>query len=75
MKEKRYKLEILWENGGLTETAITETELELLEKYGGEFIVMKYYLKGQEDVKPVSFQVWNKEDEPLFPVEQEAVPA
>ena len=76
VKGKRYKLEILWNNEVLTESGITETEKELLEQYGREFILMKYSLEGNPDVKPVSFQVWNKNDEPLFPVEsKEAVPA
>ena len=76
MKKKRYKLEILWSTGALTETTITETEKELIERYGSEFIVMKYYLEDAEDAKPVSFQVWDNNDEPLFPVgSTEAVPA
>ena len=69
MKRRRYKLEILWENGVLTEISITETEKEFLEEYGTEYIILKYSLKDAEDVKPKSFQVWDKEDNPLFPIE------
>ena len=73
---KPYKLEILWSNGVLTETKISETEKELLEKHGGEYILMRYYLEGNPNAKPVSFQVWDDEDNPLFPVsEPEEVPA
>ncbi len=74
---RRYKLEILWDNGVLTETRITETEKELIERYGSEFIVMKYCLESEENAKPVSFQVWDENDEPLFPVTGKAqeVPA
>ena len=76
MKRKRYKLEILWVNGALTEFSITETEKELLEEYGTEFLILKYYLESAEDVKPHSFQVWDKEDNPIFSVgSMEAVPA
>ena len=66
---RRYKLEILWDNGVLTETRITETEKELIVRYGSEFIVMKYCLEGVKDAKPVSFQVWDENDEPLFPID------
>ena len=67
-KRKPYKLEILWEDGVLTETDITETERELIEQFGGEFILLKYWREDNEEIRPVSFQVWDKKDEPLFPV-------
>ncbi len=75
MKKKRYKLEILWDNGVLIETSITETEKELIEQYGRLFIVAKYELEGVRNARPVSFQVWNQHDKPLFPIEPEKVPA
>ncbi len=74
MKKRPYKLEILWDNGVLTETSITETEKELIEQYGRLFILAKYELEGDPETKPVSFQVWDKEDTPLFPIALEAVP-
>lgn len=75
MKKRRYKLEILWNTGDLTETRITETEKELIEQHGALFILAKYELEGSPEARPVSFQVWDENDEPLFPVRTEAVPA
>ncbi len=76
MKGKRYKLGILWDVGILTEITISEAEEEMIERHGSEYILLKYYLKGNEEAKPESFQVWDENDEPLFPVEsKEAVPA
>ncbi len=77
MKRRPYKLEILWDNGVLTETSITETEKELIGQYGELFIVAKYELEGKPNARPVSFQVWDKEDTPLFPIkgETQGVPA
>ncbi len=69
--KRPYKLEILWSNGVLTETYISEAEKEMLEKYGGEYILMRYELEGEPDARPVSFQVWDEEDNPLFSVERE----
>ncbi len=59
----------------LTETKISERQKELIEKYGELFIVAKYELEGEPEARPVSFQVWDKYDNPLFPVEEEKVPA
>ncbi len=67
--KKPYKLEILWSNGVLTEVSITETERELIEQYGSEFIILKYSLEGADDVVPESFQVWDEKDRPLFPID------
>ena len=75
MKEKRYKLEILWDIGILVEIAISEAEKEMIERHGSEYVLLRYYLEGAEDAKPVSFQVWDENDEPLFSVGEEAVPA
>ena len=77
MKRKgiMYNLEILWSNGALTETPITEAEKELIEQYKDLFIVAKYELEGEPKARPVSFQVWDKYDNPLIPVEPEGVPA
>ncbi len=72
--KRRYKLEILWDNGVLTEVSIKESEKELIEKYGSEFIIMKYELVGHPEAKPISYQIWDDEDNPLIPV-REAVPA
>ena len=74
--KRRYTLEILWSNGALTETKISERQKELIEKYGELFIVAKYELEGEPEARPVSFQVWDEEDNPLFPIDsKEAVPA
>ncbi len=73
MKRKPYKLEILWSNGVLTETSITETEKEIIEQYRELFILAKYELEGEPEAKPVSFQVWDESDEPLFPQLAEAM--
>ena len=76
MKRKRYKLEILWSTGDLTETGISKMEKELIEEYGSLFILAKYELEGNPEARPVSFQVWDENDEPLFPLDfWEAVPA
>ena len=68
MREKPYKLEILWSNGVLTEIGITEKEKELIEKYRELFILAKYELQGEPNARPVSYQVWDKEDNPLIPI-------
>ena len=48
----------------------------MIEQYGELFIVAKYELEGEPEAKPVSFQVWDEKDEPLFPVGiKEVVPA
>ena len=57
MREKPYKLEILWSNGVLTEISITEKEKELIEKYRELFILPKYELEGEPNARPVSYQV------------------
>ncbi len=75
MKRRKYTLEILWSNGALTETKITERQKNLIEKYGELFIVAKYELEGEPNARPVSFQVWDEDDTPLFPTEVEKVPA
>ena len=69
MKKKPYRLEILWSTWDLTETPITEMEKQLIEAYGEFFILVKYELEGDPDAKPVSFQIWDKEDNPVFPIE------
>ena len=69
MKERRYKLEILWDNGVLTETSITETEKEMIEEYGSLYILSRYELEGEPNARPVSYQVWDKEDNPLIPID------
>jgi uncharacterized protein Veg len=56
------RLEILWSNGVLTETRITEKQKELIEEYGGLFILAKYELEGEPDARPVSYQVWDVND-------------
>ena len=77
MKGKRYVLEILWSTGDLTETKISEIEKELIEQYRELFILAKYELDGEPNARPISFQVWDENDEPLFPVTGKAqeVPA
>ncbi len=45
MRDKPYKLEILWSNGVLTEISITEKEKDLIEKYMELFIVPNTSLK------------------------------
>ncbi len=69
MKRRKYTLEILWSNGVLTETKITERQKNLIEKYGELFIVAKYELKGEPEARPVSYQIWDEEDNPLIPVD------
>ncbi len=69
MKKNRvYKLEILWSTGDLTESRITETEKEMIEEYGSLYILMRYELQGEPNARPVSYQVWDKEDNPLIPI-------
>ncbi len=75
MKRGEYVLEILWSTGDLTETKISEAEKELIERHGALFILAKYSLEGAEDARPISYQVWDKEDNPIIPVQTEAVPA
>ena len=55
-----YVLEILWDTGDLTETKISEYEYNLLQEYGTLFILMRFYLEGHPDARPVSYQVWDK---------------
>ncbi len=69
MREKPYKLEILWSTGDLTESRITETEKEMIEEYGSLYILTKYELEGEPNARPVSYQVWDKEDNPLIPID------
>ncbi len=68
MRSRKYTLEILWSNGVLTETTISETEKELIEKHGGLFILAKYELEGAPEARPESFQVWDENDIPQLPV-------
>ena len=75
MKRGKYTLEILWGNGALTETKITERQKNLIEKYEELFIVAKYELDEDSEARPLSFQVWDEDDAPLFPTELEKVPA
>jgi len=68
LRGRKYKLEILWENGILTETTITEIQKELIETYGELFILAKYELEGYPEVKPFSYQIWDENDTPMLPV-------
>ena len=68
MMKKPYKLEILWSTGDLTESRITETEKGMIEEYGSLYILTKYELEGEPNARPVSYQVWDKEDNPLIPI-------
>ena len=72
-KKRKYILEILWSTGDLTETKISETEKELIERYRELFILAKYELEGAPDARPFSFQIWDENDTPMLPV-AEAVP-
>jgi len=65
--KRPYKLEILWSNGVLTEISISEDEKELLEQYGSSYLA-RYELKGDPEARPVSFQVWDKWDNPILQV-------
>ncbi len=69
MRGRRYTLEILWSTGHLTEISITEKEKELIENEGSLFILMKYELEGYPEAKPVSFQIWDKWDNPQISAE------
>ena len=73
MRSKRYILEILWSTGDLTETKISETEKELIERYRELFILAKYELEGAPEARPISYQIWDENDTPMLPV-AEAVP-
>ncbi len=72
---RKYILEILWDNGALTETSITERQKNMIMQYEETYILVRYELEGEPEAKPVSFQVWDEEDNPLFPLEEEKVPA
>jgi len=61
--------EILWSTGDLTERRITETEKEIIEEYGSLYILTRYELQGEPNARPVSYQVWDKEDNPLIPID------
>lgn len=52
----------------LTETAISEAEKELIERYGELFILAKYELEGEPEAKPYSFQIWDEMDNPMIPM-------
>ncbi len=70
MKKGRvYKLEILSKTGDLTESRITETEEKLMEKYSSLYILIRYEIQGEPNAGPVSYQVWDKEDNPLIPID------
>jgi len=69
MKNRSYRLEILWSTGDLTERRITETEKEMIEEYGSLYILTRYELQGEPNARPVSYQVWDKEDNPLIPID------
>ncbi|EDY36545.1 hypothetical protein ABOONEI_535 [Aciduliprofundum boonei T469] len=70
MKKSRvYKLEILWSTGDLTESRITETEKEMIAEYGSLYILARYELQGEPNARPVSYQVWDKDDNPLIPID------
>jgi len=71
MKNRSYRLEILWSTGDLTERRITETEKEMIEEYGSLYILTRYELQGEPNARPVSYQVWDKEDNPLIPIDTE----
>ncbi len=62
--KRPYKLEILWDNGELTETDIGEDEMELIDSWGALLIAAKYSL-GSSRAEPVSFQVWDSTDSPV----------
>ena len=70
---KKYRLEILWSTADYTEIPITQTEKDLIEQYRELFIVAKYELEGAPEARPANFQVWDEEDNPIFPG-QEAMP-
>ena len=72
-KKRKYILEILWSTGDLTETKISETEKELIERYRELFILAKYELEGAPEARPISYQIWDEWDNPVLPV-AEAVP-
>jgi hypothetical protein len=58
---RKYVLEILWDTGDLTETRIDEEGLKLLEKYGTTYLILRFYLEGDPNARPVSYQVWDPE--------------
>ncbi len=71
MKGRRYNLEILWSNGALTETSITERQKNMIMQYGETYILARYELEGEPEARPVSYQIWDKEDVPLVPITEE----
>ena len=70
--KRPYKLEILWSTGDLTESRITEAEKDLIEEYGSLYILTKYELEGEPNARPVSYQVWDKNDNPLIPIDTQS---